>query len=54
MKIGDIVRTPYQGLGVLISLTPSTATVQALSGKRVRIHPSNLELVNETRRLAEI
>ena len=49
MKIGDIVRTPYQGLGVLICLTPSTATVQTLSGKRVRIHPSNLEKVNEDR-----
>ena len=49
MKIGDIVRVPYQGLGVLISLTPSTATVQALSGKRVRTHPSNLEKVNEDR-----
>ena len=49
MKIGDIVRVPYQGLGVLISLTPSTATVQALSGKRVRIYPSQLELVNEGR-----
>ena len=49
MKIGDIVRVPYQGLGVLISVTPSTATAQTLSGKRVRIYPSQLELVNETR-----
>ena len=49
MKIGDLVRTPYQGLGVLISLTASTATIQTLSGKRVRIHPSNMELVNENR-----
>jgi hypothetical protein len=49
MKIGDIVRVPYQGLGVVISLTVSTTLVQTLSGKRVRIHPSNLEWVNETR-----
>ena len=49
MKIGDIVRVPYQGLGVLISLTLSTALVQTLSGKRVRCHPSVMELVNENR-----
>jgi uncharacterized protein YlxW (UPF0749 family) len=49
MKTGDLVRVPYQGLGVVISVTPSTATVQTLSGKRVRIHPSNMELVNENR-----
>ncbi len=49
MKVGDLVRVPHVGLGVLISLTPGTATVQALSGKRVRFHPSNLELVNESR-----
>ena len=49
MKIGDLVRVPYQGLGVLISLTPSTATVQTLSGQRVRIYPSQLEKVNENR-----
>ena len=49
MKIGDLVRVPYQGLGVVISLTASTATVQTLSGKRVRIHPSNMEKVNENR-----
>jgi len=49
MKIGDLVRVPYQGLGVVISVTPSTTLVQTLAGKRVRCHPSNLEIINENR-----
>jgi hypothetical protein len=49
MKIGDLVRVPYRGLGVLISFTVSTALVQTFSGKRIRIHPSNLEMTNENR-----
>ena len=49
MKIGDLVRVPYQGLGVVISVTVSTTLVQTFSGKRVRCHPSHVEVVNENR-----
>ena len=49
MKVGDLVKVPYQGIGVLIYLTFMTALVQTFSGKRVRTHPSNLEVINENR-----
>ena len=49
MKIGDLVRVPYQGLGVVISVTLSTTVIQTLSGKQVRCHPSHVEVVNANR-----
>lgn len=54
MKVGDLVRVPYQGLGILISFTASTALVQLLfardgSRRRARIHPFHLEIINENR-----
>ena len=49
MKVGDLVKVPYQGLGVIIYWTVSTALVQTFSGKRVRTHPSNLEIISENR-----
>ena len=49
MKIGDLVRVPYRGLGILVFLGDATARIELFSGKRVVAHPSNLEVVSENR-----
>ena len=49
MKIGSLVKVPYQGLGILVFLGDATARIELFSGKRVVAHPSNLEVISESR-----
>ena len=49
MKVGDLVRVSYRGLGILVFLGDATARIELFSGKRVVAHPSNLELISESR-----
>ena len=49
MKVGSLVKVPYRGLGILVFLGDATARIELFSGKRVVAHPSNLELISESR-----
>jgi len=50
LSVGDLVFVPYSGIGILIAIREGEALIHIASkGKIVDRHPSDLELINESR-----
>ena len=50
LSVGDLVWVPYWGFGILLSIREGQALIHIASkGEIVYRHPSDLEVINESR-----
>ena len=50
LSVGDLVFVPFWGMGILLSIREGRALIHITSkGEIVHRHPSDLEMINESR-----